>query len=111
VDPPFPGRRCWGVDAFAPTPDASRFAPGAPFEVRLGTERLAGTVDSVEALHMFWGTLNSLEDAALLVEMEPGRNQIHCGIWLSTYGLPKERVAALQQGLTEMADRAFTGLD
>lgn len=109
--PTIPWKQVWGVDGFAPSPDASRFAPGAPFEVRLGAERLAGTVDSVLAPHMFWGRLGSLEDATLLVEMEPGREQLHCGIWLSTYGLPKERVADLQKGLTAMADRAFARPD
>jgi hypothetical protein len=55
--------------------------------------------------------VTSLDDSLLLVEMEPGRDRLHCGIWLSTYGLPPERVAALQRGLTAMADRCFAGLD
>lgn len=65
----------------------------------------------IQAPHFFWGTLGSLEDAMVLVEMEPGRDQLHCGIWLSTCGLPAERVEALQRGLTAMADRALAGAE
>jgi uncharacterized protein YndB with AHSA1/START domain len=103
-------KRVWGEEGFVPTPSISHLKAGGPLEVKLGPERLVGTVEVIEAPHIFWGRLASLEDATLLVEMEPGRERIHCGIWLSTYGLPSTRLKALQHSLTAMADRAFTGL-
>jgi uncharacterized protein YndB with AHSA1/START domain len=109
--PSVPWGRVWSTDGLAPAPATAQLTAGKPFEVRLGKERLAGTVGFIQAPHFFWGTLGSLEDAMLLVEMEPGRDQLHCGIWLSTYGLPAERVEALQRGLTAMADRALAGAE
>lgn len=109
--PTVPWKRLWSQDGFAPTPPAALLAPGKPLTLRLGDEQLSGTVDFVNAPRGFWGRISSLADAMLLVEMEPGRDRLNCGIWLSTYGLPKERVAALQQKLTAMADRCFAGLD
>ena len=105
-----PWKRVWGVEGFAPTPAASGFLPGQPFALRLGKERLTGTAAIVRAPHGFFGTVDSLDDATLFVEMEPGRDELHCGIWLSTYGLAQARVQALQEELTHMADRAFAGM-
>ena len=105
--PSVPWGQVWSPDGFAPTPGVAHFAPGQPFEVRVGSQRLSGTVDFVRAPSGFWGTLASHADATLLVEMEPGRERLHCGIWLSTYGVAAERVRALQVGLTAMADRLF----
>jgi uncharacterized protein YndB with AHSA1/START domain len=109
--PSIPWKRVWSAEGFAPTPAAAQLTVGEPFELKLGPERLTGTAGYVRAPHGFWGTLGSLKDATLLVEMEPGRDLLHCGIWLSTYGLPPERVQALQRELTAMADRAFAGMD
>lgn len=100
-------KRLWSQDGFSPAPSESHWKAGQPFELQLGTERLRGTVAVVEQPHVFWGTLDALDAATLLVEMEPGRDLIHCGIWLSTYGLPAKRVEALQEGLTATADRVF----
>ena len=94
----------WGSAGLSPTPPVAQLSPGRPFEVRWGAERLSGTVDFVKAPSGFFGTLGSLKEATLLVEMEPGQQRRHCGIWLSTYGLPAGRVQALQAGLTQMAD-------
>ncbi len=109
--PTVPWKRVWSPEGFAPTPDAAHFAVGRPLVLKLGAERLAGRVDFVSAPKGLWATLGSLNDATLLVEMEPGKDELRCGIWLSTYGLPKTRVEALQKALTAMADRAFTGMD
>lgn len=105
-----PWKRVWGAEGFAPTPAASGFLPGQPFALRLGQQRLTGTAAIVRPPHGFFGTVDSLEDATLFVEMEPGRDELHCGIWLSTYGLAPNRVRALQEELTQMADRAFAGM-
>jgi len=105
--PSVPWGKVWSADGFAPTPDAAHLAAGRPVQLSLGTERLGGTVDFVQAPRGLWATLVSLEDATLLVEMEPGQEERHAGLWLSTYGLPEERVAALQSALTAMADRVL----
>ena len=76
-------------------------------QLQLGAERLTGTADYVSAPRGLFATLGSLEDATLLVEMEPGQDALHTGIWLSTYALPPGRVQALQAALTGLADRLF----
>lgn len=108
--PAVPWKRLWGAEGLRPSPAVERFSPGRPFEVHLDGETLRGTVDFVRVPSHFWGTVDSLDGATLLVEMEPGRDLLHCGIWLSTYGLPAERVELLQRRLTATADRVFTGL-
>jgi uncharacterized protein YndB with AHSA1/START domain len=100
-------KRLWSPEGLSPTPSENQLKAGQSFEVQLGKERLAGTVAVVEQPHIFWATLAALESATLLVEMEPGRESTHCGIWLSTYGLPAKRVEALQEGLTATANRVF----
>jgi uncharacterized protein YndB with AHSA1/START domain len=108
--PTVPWNRVWSAEGFAPTPAAAAFTPGKRFRLLLGKERLEGTVELVRAPRGFFGTVASLDDATLLVEMEPGRDALHCGIWLSTYGRAPERVKSLQEALTGMADRAFSGM-
>ena len=109
--PAVPWKRLWSAEGFRPSPPVEKLSPGGPFELRLDGETLRGTVDFIRMPSHFWGTVDSLEGATLLVEMEPGRDRIHCGIWLSTYGLPAGRVEALQRALTSLADRALSGLD
>ncbi len=101
--------KVWSAEGLAPSPDASRFATGRALQLQLGAERLSGTVDFVSAPRGLFATLGSHEEATLLVEMEPGQDALHAGIWLSTYGLPAGRVQALQTALTAMADRLFPG--
>jgi hypothetical protein len=45
-----------------------------------------------------------LNDAILFIEMEPGGEVEHCGVWLSTYGLPDDRVKAIEASLTSKLD-------
>jgi len=108
--PTVPWRRLWSADGFAPAPGADALAPGKLFEIHLGDEVLRGTVDFVRIPTHFWGTVDSLGGATLLVEMEPGRDLVHCGIWLSTYGLTADRAETLQRALTRTADRVLAGL-
>jgi uncharacterized protein YndB with AHSA1/START domain len=68
--------------------------PGAPFELRLD-QTMQGEVVSARHGHHFTGTLPSLGDSLLFIEVEGP----HVGIWLSTYGKPDEEVAALQAEL------------
>lgn len=52
------------------------------------------------------GRLPELDDATLIVEMEPGSaERWHCGFWLYTWGLSAERTEALQEGLDALARR------
>ena len=50
-------------------------------------------------------TIEGLNDAVLFIEMEPGGETWHCGIWLSTYGLPANDAAALEKTVTDRIDR------
>jgi hypothetical protein len=54
-----------------------------------------------------WLRLPSLNEALMFVEMEPGKSKFHTGLWLSTYGVPQDRVETLRIGLRESADRIF----
>ena len=54
-----------------------------------------------------WGRLPDLNDALLMVEMEPGGDTFHTGIWLSTWGLGPAREQELQAALDRLADRVF----
>ncbi|MCI0435651.1 MAG: SRPBCC domain-containing protein [Gemmatimonadetes bacterium] len=66
----------------------------------------AGEVWLVREPYTFAGTIPALGDAVLFVEMEPGVDQRHCGVWLSTYGVDESRCAELQQ----MVDRTLGAL-
>ena len=46
-----------------------------------------------------------LNDALLLVEMEPGDGTYSIGVWLSLYGVPEDEAATLEGSLTECLDR------
>jgi hypothetical protein len=58
----------------------------------------------VRAPYNFACTIESLNDAILFIEMEPGSEVEHCGVWLSTYGLPGDRVKAIEANLTSKLD-------
>jgi len=65
----------------------------------------AGEVWIMREPYTFAGTIPSLDDAVLFVEMEPGADGgRHCGVWLSTYGLDETRCAALQSALDKRLD-------
>lgn len=81
---------------------------GDRYSGQLGSsEALAGEVRFVNAPMHFAGTVESLNDALLFVELELGKEEWHCGIWLSTYDLPAGRAAQLQGELIGFADRMF----
>jgi hypothetical protein len=69
--------------------------------------RLEARVVAIEAPHIFAAELPELGRAMLFVEMEAGPEPWHCGLWLSTYGLPPERVSALRGSLERLADRTL----
>lgn len=58
-----------------------------------------GEVWLVRPPHNFASTIESLNDGVLFIEMEPGGETWHCGVWLSTYGLPEPEVEAVREQL------------
>jgi uncharacterized protein YndB with AHSA1/START domain len=86
-------------------------AAGEPFALDLGDGTAAtqrGVVRFAEAPLAFAGRVETLADAPLFIELEGGApDRWYCGIWLSTYGLPEPRVAALQTALERLADRVL----
>ena len=73
---------------------------GKPFRLWTGDE---GTFhDITDGVHLS-GRVPGLDDALLLVEVEPGDDP-SLGVWLSTYGLPDDRVAQLQSSLETAID-------
>jgi uncharacterized protein YndB with AHSA1/START domain len=104
--------RLWGVDGFALS-DADRrtLTAGRRAALRLRDGAQPTDVADIEVVHCgpthFWGVLPGLRDALLVIEMEPGREGYHCGIWLSTYGVSKTDTRALDEALSALADRVF----
>jgi uncharacterized protein YndB with AHSA1/START domain len=79
-------------------------AEGQPFTLSLGGERFDGTAVQRKQPAHFAGTLPALNDGVLFLELEPGETW-HLGLWLSTYGLPVERVEELQKNVDGLMDR------
>lgn len=74
--------------------------------VRLGDERQPLEPWLLRPGRALAGRLPDLDDATLIVEMEPGRaERWHCGFWLYTWGLAGERREDLQEALAELAAR------
>jgi uncharacterized protein YndB with AHSA1/START domain len=82
-------------------------AAGQECALRWDGGTLAARVVAVEAPHIFAAELPELGRALLFVEMEGGPDPWHCGLWLSTYGLPPARVSALRATLDALADRTL----
>jgi hypothetical protein len=55
--------------------------------------------------NIVWGTLDSLNDGLLLIELEPG-DDYHYGIYMSLYGVPSRDIASLGQWVAAVADRS-----
>jgi len=109
---PAPGTRAqtWGALFGASgfdVPGAREGRSEGEAELRLGRERLPLRILAAEAPFTFAAIVPSLADALLFVELEGEAPEGHCGLWLSTYGLPAERVATLQAALDRMADAAL----
>jgi len=95
------GDRLFGPDGFALKPPRKGEA----------TLRLDGPrtylVEHAALPKNLWGRLPDLNDALLMVEMEPGGGTFHTGIWMSTWGLGPAREKELQAALDRLADRVF----
>ncbi|HXY29561.1 MAG TPA: SRPBCC domain-containing protein [Gemmatimonadaceae bacterium] len=80
---------------------------GALVTIRIGDSSPMLAIRHASPPTHAWGVIRDLNDALLYVELEPGKERYHCGIWLSTYGLDDQRVNALQRGVDSLADRVF----
>ena len=76
--------------------------PGDPVSLDVG-ERIRGKVVLAQPGHLA-AELPGLNDALFFVELEPGGPAYNIGAYLSTYGLPAQRVEALQAGLSRFLD-------
>jgi hypothetical protein len=99
--------RLLGADGLAVTPAVEALAEGQPYSCRIGATAVRGRVLLMRAPVHFAVTAENLNDALLFLELEPGADAWSCGIWLSTYGLPGERVAELKAEVSALADRIF----
>ncbi|HEX9885506.1 MAG TPA: SRPBCC domain-containing protein [Longimicrobiales bacterium] len=88
------------------SPDAAE--AGQPFNLALPGSGAPGEVVIADRPFTFAATCPGLDDGLLFLEMEGrGEGRWHCGVWLSTWGLPPERVAALQVALDAVGDGIF----
>jgi uncharacterized protein YndB with AHSA1/START domain len=70
------------------------------------------TLEEVSRDRHAWGRVPALNDGLLFIEFEggPSATNGHLGVWISTYGLPAAKTAALQTALTAALDqRVGTG--
>jgi uncharacterized protein YndB with AHSA1/START domain len=56
---------------------------------------------------ILWGTVESLNNGLLMIELEPGSDEYHFGIYLSVYGLPRRDIDALRAWVAAVADGAI----
>jgi uncharacterized protein YndB with AHSA1/START domain len=95
------GSRLFGPEGFALKPPRKGEA-----SVQLDRPRTL-LVEHAGLPRNLWGRLPELNDALLMVEMEPGGGTFHTGIWMSTWGLGAAREKDLQAALDRLADRVF----
>lgn len=94
------------ADGTGPAEAGRREEGSASPTVRLGDERQPLDPWLVRPGRALAGRLPDLDDATLIVEMEPGRaERWHCGFWLYTWGPADERREDLQEALDELAGR------
>jgi len=55
---------------------------------------------------ILWGTVESLNNGLLMIELEPGSDDYYFGIYLSVYGFPRRDVDSLRAWITTVADGA-----
>lgn len=96
------GARLFGPEGFALAPPQ----PTGKATIQLDGPR-PFLVEHARLPRNLWGRLPELNDALLMVEMEPGGDSFHTGLWLSTWNLGPAREAELQKALDQLADRVF----
>ncbi len=75
---------------------------GQWIDLQLGEGKVKAEVRFAEAPHVFAARIPELNQASLFIELEPGGDQPTCGVWLSTYGLPDEKLRSLENGLDQV---------
>lgn len=86
--------------------DASGIARGQPYSFELEGAQ-SGHVEYVREPRNLAGTLSTLDDGLLFIEMEPGTPAWHCGVWISVYGMEESGTARLQAALDSLMDAEF----
>jgi uncharacterized protein YndB with AHSA1/START domain len=81
---------------------------GERYALRLRDVESGGRVKIRRAdLRSFAGTLESMNDGLIFVEMEGGSPAWHCGVWISLYDVPDARADLVQDALTALMDDVF----
>lgn len=101
VDKPAAWQRLLGEDGLVAAPD-----PNAGAAVRLWSGD-AGRLHAVNPPIHVTARFPELNDALLLLELEPGQGEFSLGVWLSLYGVDESRAEALQAALRERLDTLF----
>jgi uncharacterized protein YndB with AHSA1/START domain len=78
------------------------------YTIRLGGNQ-HGQIEFVREPRNFAGTITSLDDGLLFIEMETGAPSWHCGVWISVYGMEEQRTTGLQAALDEVMEAEFGG--
>lgn len=78
------------------------------YTMRLGGDQ-HGHVEYVREPRNFAGTITSLDDGLLFIELETGAPSWHCGVWISVYGIEEQRALGLQAALDEVMEAEFGG--
>lgn len=74
----------------------------------LGDEPHRGTVVMARPSRHLAAQFPSLDDAVLFVELESGKEDWHCGTYLSTYGLAPDRLTRLRTDFQDFLDRILS---
>jgi uncharacterized protein YndB with AHSA1/START domain len=61
-----------------------------------------------EAPDRLWGTLSAHGDAPLLIELEPGREPYHCGVYVSLYGDAARGADVIRASVARMLEATST---
>jgi uncharacterized protein YndB with AHSA1/START domain len=80
-----------------------------PTSVELWTGEPARLVQVTPSIHLA-AAVPDWNDGLLFVELEPGRERFHIGVWLSLYGVPEATRKALDQSLDTTLTRLVEGV-
>ncbi len=96
--------RLFGDGGFGPAP--SRKGDGFRFPLD-GVRALEGTAVLLDPPRAFAGVVKSLNDGVLHVEMEGSGDRWKMGIWISAYGVEREKCDRVRGALERMVVRNF----
>jgi uncharacterized protein YndB with AHSA1/START domain len=99
--------RLLGGEGFGAQTPAATPTEGGTCQLRLGARSYDAHVLIHQEPWTFAATLPDLDDALLFVEMESGEKQWHCGVWLSTWGLPAPTLTELRGAVAALSSGAL----